>query len=163
MKKCLVFVLICLLLCGCAAEETFETVADDLVQSVMAQPKEISVSLPGEAALPAVESDSGRLYLCEDYEICIQTLESGDLDATVQTLSGYAKEDLTVMETLQDGVSRYEFVWASAGEKGDRLGRGVILDDGAYHYVMTVLRDAETTERSQVVWNDVFQSFSLVY
>ena len=60
------------------------------------------------------------------------------------------------------GISdRYEFVWVSAGETGERLGRGVILDDGSYHYVMTVLRDAESTENSQIVWNDVFASFRL--
>lgn len=163
MKKYLVFVLASLLLCGCAAEETFETVADVLAQAPAAQPGEIQVSLPGEAAMPAIESDSGRMYICEDYEICIQTLEGGDLNTTVQSVSGYAIEDLTVMETLQDDHSRYDFVWVSAGEKGDRLGRGVILDDGAYHYVMTVLRDADPAERSQVVWRDVFQSFSLVY
>ena len=65
------------------------------------------------------------------------------------------------METQWDGVSRYEFVWVSAGERGDRLGRAVILDDGDYHYCMSVLRDADATEMSQVVWSDVFNSFAL--
>ena len=161
MKKCIVFLVASLLLCGCAAEETFETVADVWVQQEEVQPREISVSLPGEAAMPAVESESGRMYLCEDYEIYIQTMEAGDLNATIQTVSGYSKEDLTVMETESDGVKRYDFVWACAGEKGDRLGRGVILDDGDTHYVMTVLRDADTTKISQIVWSDVFDSFSL--
>lgn len=161
MKKSLVFILISLLLCGCAAEETLETVADDLVQPVMAQPREIYAELPGEAAMPAIEGDSGRMYLCDDYEIYIQTMASGDLNATVKSVSGYDREELTVMETEMDGTKRYEFVWASAGEKGERLGRGVILDDGNYHYVMTVLRDAQNTETSQVVWSDVFRSFTL--
>ncbi len=161
MKKCVLVGLLALLLCGCGAEETFETVADVWVTEAAATPREVSVTLPGEAAVPAVESDSGRMYLCEDYEIYIQTMDAGDLNGTIQTVSGYAAEDLTVMETEQDGVSRYEFVWASAGENGDRVGRGVILDDGSYHYVMTVLRDAETTKTSQVVWSEVFQSFRL--
>lgn len=161
MKKCLVMILTALLLCGCAPEETFETVTDVPVMMPLAQPREIRVSLPGEAAMPAVESDSGRLYLCEDYEICIQTLEGGDLSTTIQTVTGYDKEALTVMERLQDDLDRYDFVWTCAGEQGDRLGRGVILDDGDYHYVMTVLRDADTTETSQIVWQDVFASFTL--
>lgn len=150
-----------LLLSGCAAEETFETVADDWVAPVMAQPREISVRLPDNAVAPVLESDSEQVYLSEDYEIVIETLSSGDLNATVQSISGYGKDQLTVMETQWDGVSRYEFVWVSAGERGDRLGRAVILDDGDYHYCMSVLRDADATEMSQVVWSDVFNSFAL--
>ena len=154
--------LLALLLCGCTAEETLETISDDIVQPVMAQPREIAVSLPGEASIPTMEGDTGRMYLASDYEIYIQTLDAGDLNATIQTVSGYERDALTVMETNQEGVDRYEFVWSSAGETGDRIGRGVVLDDGKYHYVMTVLRDAETTENTQIVWSDVFASFHLV-
>ena len=161
MKKIVLFVLLPLLLTGCGGEETLETVADEMVLPVMALPGEILVELPGEAAMPAMESDTGRMYLASDYEIYIQTLEAGDLDKTIKTLSGYEKEDLTVMETFLDGISRYEFVWTSMGEDGQRLGRAVILDDGNYHYTMTVLRDADTTETTQIVWSDVFRSFTL--
>lgn len=162
MKKCIILAALCLLLGGCAAEETFETVADDIVQPVMAQPREIAVDLPDNAVAPVLESDSEQVYLCEDYEIIIQTLSSGDLSATIQTVSGYSKENLTVMETEQDGVKRYDFVWASAGESGDMLGRAVILDDGSYHYCMSVMRDAAATETSQVTWSNVFNSFALI-
>ena len=161
MKKCLCLLMLALVLTGCAAEETMETISDEIVVPVMAQPKEISVSLPGEAALPAMESDNGRIYLCQDYEIYIQTLEAGDLNATVRNLSGYEKDSLTVMETDQNGLDRYEFVWSSAGESGDRIGRAVILDDGSYHYTLTILRDEATTENSQIAWNDIFQSFGV--
>ena len=78
-----------------------------------------------------------------------------------QRLSGRKPEELTVMETERDGVRRYEFVWAAAGEQGDRLGRSVILDDGNYHYTLTILRDAGLAKNSQIIWNDVFRSFSL--
>lgn len=161
MQKIILLVLVALLLSGCAAEETFETISDELVQPVMVQPEEVLVDLPGEAAMPAMESDNGRFYLASDYEIHIQTLEAGDLNRTIQTLSGYDQDALTVMETNLDGINRYEFVWTCAGENGDRLGRAVVLDDGTYHYTMTVLRDADTTETSQIVWNDVFRSFAL--
>ena len=76
MKKILLFVLLPLLLTGCGGEETLETVADEMVLPVMALPGEILVELPGEAAMPAMESDTGRMYLASDYEIYIQTLES---------------------------------------------------------------------------------------
>lgn len=151
-----------LLLCGCGAEETWETISDEPAVAVMAQPREIMVELPGEAALPAMETEGQRLYISEDYEICVQTLNGGDLDKTIRTLSGYSREDLTVMETSLNGIDRYEFVWAAAGETGDRIGRGIILSQDGYHYTLTVLRDADTTEDSQIVWDDIFRSFQLV-
>lgn len=162
MKKCWIFVLLALLLSGCASEETFETVADEWAAPVMAQPREISVNLPDNAVAPVLESDSEQVYLCEDYEIVIEKLSAGDLNATIQSICGYNKDQLTIMETQVQDVTRYDFVWASAGEKGDRLGRAVILDDGDYHYCMSLLRDAEDTEKTQIVWREVFNSFSLV-
>lgn len=96
--------------------------------------------------------------MAQGYEIMLETLAAGDLDATIQSLSGYEKEQLTVLQTRQEDADRYEFVWTTTGEKGDRLGRAVILDDGDYHYCMSVLRDAGDT---QIVWRDVFGSFSL--
>lgn len=161
MRKCLCVLWMMLLLAGCGAEETFETVYDELVQPVMAQPKHICVQLPGETALPVIENDSGRIYICNDYEIVLQTIPSGDLTETMQLLSGHRPEDLTVMETFSDTVSRYEFVWAAAGEQGDHTGRGVILDDGDYHYCMSVLCKADPEEKLQVNWNQVFSSFAV--
>lgn len=161
----MIAVLVCcvFLLCGCTKEaEVFETVSDDLVSPVMAQPREISVNLPDNAVAPVLESSSEQMYLSEEYEIVIEKLSAGDLNATVQTLSGYDKSELTILETQQGSVTRYEFVWASAGEQGDRLGRAVVLDDGNYHYCMSVLRDAQSTKTSQIVWDEVFGSFSLV-
>lgn len=163
LKKCWILAaLLPVLLCGCGSKETLETVADDLIQPVMAQPRQIAVDLPEGAVAPVLESDSEQVYLCEDYELIIETMSSGDLDATVQSICGYAMEDLTVLQTQQGDAKRYDFVWASAGEKGERLGRAVILDDGSYHYCMSVLRDAEDTEKTQIVWRDVFHSFALL-
>lgn len=151
-----------LLLTGCGAEETAETLADELLVPVMAEPGRISVQLPGETALPVMENQNGRVYICNDYEIMVQTMEGGDLNETIRSLSGMDREDLTVMETATDGVNRYEFVWASAGENGDQSGRAVILDDNHYHYCLSVLRDTDADDKSQVNWDQVFSSFSLV-
>lgn len=161
MKKWIVWMILPLFLTGCAAEETFETIADEQVAPVIAQQRQIYVELPDAAASPAVESDSGRIYLCGDYEIVIQTLEGGDLDGTLQTLTGFRRDDLTVMETWQEGCACYEFVFASAGETGDLVGRGMILDDGSYHYCLTVLAEAEKAEENQVYWEEMFMSFRL--
>lgn len=161
MKKCLFFLLLPVFLWGCSAEATFETVSDDIVQSVMAQPRQIGVKLPGDAVAPVLETDTEQIYYSEDYEIIVQQLTAGDLTATVKTLSGYDRDQLTLVQTQQEDVTRYDFVWACAGEEGARLGRGVVLDDGEYHYCMSVLRDAQPKKTSQIVWDEVFASFSL--
>lgn len=161
MKKWMVLLCLSLMLCGCGGKETFETVADEQVLSVMASPRQISVELPEGTAAPVLEKEGEQLYLCEDHEILLETRPAGDLKGTIRSLCGYDREDLTVMETQWEEVTRYEFVWAAAGEKGDRLGRAVILDDGQYHYCMSVLRDAESTHDREV-WERLFESFALV-
>lgn len=161
MKKLILLMLMMGLLAGCGAEETFETIADEQVEQVIAQQRQIYVELPGEAASPAVESDSGRLYLCGDYEICIQILEGGDREATVRTLSGYEEDALTMMELQREDAACWTFVWASAGENGDMVGRAIVLDDGSYHYCLSVLADAETALQNQAVWDRMFETFRL--
>ena len=160
MKRWILVMFMPLLLLGCSGEETFETVADEQILSVMATPRQILVELPENTVAPVLSGENEQLYLCQDHEILLETLPAGDLQKTIRTICGYEKENLTLIQTQRDDVSRYEFVWAAAGENGDRLGRAVILDDGQYHYCMSVLRDAQTV--SQVVWRDVFGSFTLI-
>ena len=162
MKKIVSVLLIAVLLTGCGARETYETVADVPVVPAMATPREITVRLPQDAVAPVLDGEGEQVYLCDDYEILVEIMESGDLTETIRSLSGYDREELTVMETFLNGISRYEFVWACAGETEDRIGRAVVLDDGSYHYCLSLIRDASTTEGSQIVWDDIFSSFALV-
>lgn len=162
MKRYLWVFMIAMLLSGCRAEPTFETVADELAVPAMVQPRQVYVALPGEAALPAMENDSSRLYLGSDYEILLQTVEGGDLPQTIRQISGFEEQDLTILTTETDGIRRMEFVWVSEGERGEALGRCVILDDGSYHYCLSLLRDADASSDVQTNWNRVFDSFTLV-
>ena len=160
MKKWWLLLMICAMLSGCGAEETFETVADEFLE-VAAVQRQILVELPPEAAAPASESDAGTIYICDGYEIMLQTLTGGDLDATLRTVSGYGREDLTVVESRQGDYKRYDLVWACAGEEGERIGRGAVLDDGNYHYVLCVLSDADRVQEYEEVWSALFSSYSL--
>ena len=159
MKRMLLLLMLVILLAGCRAE-TMETVEDVWEEAPVAEARQIRVSLPGEEALPVMESSADRLYLGEHYQIEVQTLPGGDLNRTVQTMSGLETEDVTLMQTEQAGLTRYDFVWAAAGEEGDQLGRGAILDDGNYHYALSVLRSADDTATRQIHWDQVFSSFS---
>lgn len=162
MKKWILYLLIAVLLTGCGARETMETVADEYAAQVMASPREISVRLPERETPPAYGWEGAQVYLSDEYEIVIETMAGGDLGATVQALCGLDKEQMTILETRRGEVKRYDFVWTTTGEAGDRLGRGVILDDGTYHYCMTALRDADRVNNTQIVWSDVFNSFQLL-
>ena len=165
MKKWIVWItalLMVILLTGCGKGEVFETMNDHIEAAPVAATQPMQSILPEEAAVATWQSENGgKLFLCDGYTVTAHTTPSGDVNATIQTLSGYEKDQLTVMQTETDRATRYEFVWSCAGETGQRLGRGVILDDGNYHYCLSVLRDADA-EKSQIVWSDVFASFQLV-
>lgn len=152
--------LLVLVLTGCGAAETFETIADEMVFS-QAAPREIHVALPEETVLPVMETDAGQLYICRDYEVSVQTLAGGDLDATVRTLSGFGVGDVNVVETVSDGFTRYDFVWSSAGETGDQVGRACIISDGVYHYCVTAMAPEEQAQQYREIWNGMFETVTI--
>ena len=162
MKRIFCILMMLMMLTGCAGENTFETVNDDLELLPTPEMQQTVVELPPEAASPTIESGSERLYMCGNYEIRIQTMESGDLESTVQAVSGYTKDRLTIMETQRNGMPCYEFVWASAGDEGEQVGRAAVLDDGNYHYILSVMGNAENAWENYPVWLSMFHSFAVV-
>ena len=161
MKKRIAIVCLALMLSGCGKTETFETVADEWAEQVMAEPASVSLYLPPEAAAPVLESGEGAVYDCGDYEIRRQDLPAGNLSATIQNVTGYSMEELTVLDTKQGNAKRYDFVWVSASEEGEQVGKGCILDDGSFHYVLTLSADAEEANEYLPVWQQILDSFSL--
>lgn len=161
MKKIGLMLLAALLLAGCGQVEAAETVADVWEEPVaVAAPREVRLELPGEAVACAMESDTGRLYFGDGYEVMVQALTGGDLDSTIRELTGFDREDITLIQTRAEAPQRWEFAWAAAGEAGERVGRGVVLDDGNYHYCLTVLQDADDDD-CQIIWSEVFNTFQL--
>lgn len=161
MKKCAVFLLISMMLSGCGAEETFETIADEFIQSAAAPLREVVLELPEEAVLPASESDAGTLYLCDGYEISVQTLPAGDLEASVYQITGFSKDRVELISAQPGTYRRYDLVWSTLGEQGDQVGRAAILDDGSYHYVLSVLAEADRAGEFEQVFRALFESYAL--
>ena len=162
MKKLLIIPLIVLLLAGCGGEKTLETISDVQDTPVSVTMQRILVQLPEELSTPALQSDkAGKLYLCEDYAVTVQTVAAGDLDKTLRTATGMGRENLQIIETWQGEVKLYRWVWATGGENGIQVGRGCIIDDGAYHYVLTAMADEEKVAQVQPVWQEIFSSFRL--
>lgn len=159
--KMIAVILLTALLVGCGKQEVFETVHDDMVQPVSVQPREVFFDLAQEPVMPAMESDSGTLYLCGDFDVVVHTCQSGDLQNTVKEVSGFLPEELTVIQTGEGDVDKYEFVWTSATDLGQQIGRATVLDDGNYHYILSATVDAELMEEYQEIWNGIFESFQL--
>lgn len=162
MKKWFVLVLAALLLGGCGAQPTFETVDDDDLLPVSGQIKQIELELPKEAAQPVCVSDNGdRLYLCSGYTLMIQTLPGGNLDSTLRQISGFDTQQLRPVHTKTGEADRYDFVWTAAGEGADQVLRSVVLDDGQNHHVVTVVADATDGGNLQETWNQLLSTVSL--
>lgn len=161
MKKLGIVFVIALLLTGCATEETFETVSDEIAVPAVATPKQIYVALPEESVMPAMECDNGTLYFCQDYDVCMQTIDAGDMQKTIQTISGFASDRLTVLKTKNAVGERYDFSWSTAADLGEQVCRAAIIDDGNFHYILTVAAGADRAKEYNEVWNGLFDSFAL--
>ena len=159
-KLCVLFVCL-LVLTGCAGTPVFEQLGDVYNPSQAPEPKKVSIALPEDAASPVISGDFGKIYFCDGYEIMVETLASGDLSATVKALTGYSLDVLTLLETYLGETKRYECVWTAAGEVGDRVGRAMILDDGIYHYCVSVMADAADAGALQESWEALFGSIVL--
>ena len=149
------------MLTGCG-KEVYETMSDLYEVPKDLKPAEVLLMLPQEAALmTAKEASNDRFYLCKDFTLSVRTLPGGDLEKTLKEVSGYAKEQLSLVCLNLEELKRYEFVWAVAGEQGDELARAVILDDGVFHYVLTLQAPAEQVSQLQQTWKELIDTFSL--
>lgn len=155
MKKIGCLLLICAMLCGCAAP-TFETLGDVLHEQAGAgTPAEVCLSLPENAEA------MGNAYFCDGFYLEVQTLDAGDLNETVRAMSGFSADDLTVMTANVNGADRYEWVWSAVGEEGEVICRAAVIDDGSYHYCLTAIAPAETGGNLADIWNTLFSSFRI--
>ena len=160
MKKVSILLALLLLLTGCGGNEVFERV-EDVYAPVAETPKKLALSLPKDAAVATVSGSSGTLYLCDGYTVAVETLSGGDLNRTFKTITGFSSDRLTVMAREKDGITAYRCVWTSAGEGGDQVGRSLVLDDGAFHYAVTVMASASDATALQDAWQSLFQSVTL--
>ena len=162
MRKFWVIPFVAMLLAGCGKNTTLETVTDVQATPVIAAVQRIQVQLPPEMSAPALQGDqSGTLYLCDDYSVTLQTVEAGDLEKTIRNATGMNKKELQILQTRKADAKCYQWVWTANAETGIQVGRGCILDDGVYHYVLTALADEEVAGQVQPVWREIFASFSL--
>ena len=164
MRKWLLVILSGMMLCGCGRKGELETVMDSSVVPAPVEQMEVIVSLPKDAMAQVLSSEEGSIYFCGDYTLTMQTVSAGDLNSTFLDATGYLPEQLSVIKTEKPDYSRYDCVWTSAGEQGDQVGRCAVLDDGHYHYVLTLMADAsKVCALSAGEWREVMDSFCLAH
>ncbi|MBO5324304.1 MAG: hypothetical protein J6A88_09490 [Oscillospiraceae bacterium] len=162
MKKLGMMILaLALLLSGCLAAPVYETLDGLDVNGNVPAMKKMVFDLPEDASVQTVQGTAGRIYFCDGYEIMVETFSAGDLDKTLRNLTGFSRDALTLVQTKVDGIDRYSCVWTSIGENGEQVGRTTILDDGGYHYCLTVTAPAEDSLKLQPVFGALFESFTL--
>lgn len=162
MKRIWIILICALCLSGCSSTQVMETISDDLAVSAQAVASRVEISLPAEEDATVLSADDGsKLYLCEDYVVTVQTLSGGDLERSVQAVTGFEKDSLTVIKTDRDGLVSYECAWCAAGEGTDQVCRTVILDDGTYHYAVTVMADYTQAGALNETWQAVLDSVAL--
>ncbi len=163
MKKLLLW-LLPLFLAGCAQPKEFETMADSYEIPELPPAEEVSLLLPTEAAATVMETgDDATIYLCDGYTVAVQTFQGGDLNKTLLAVTGYGRDQLTVMSWQQGELTRHECVWTAAGENGDQVGRTLVLDTGNWHYTLSLMASAEQAGALQTVWQEILESFRLGY
>jgi len=160
MKRIILVVMAAVMLCGCQAKQTFEKVEDVYADKQLGEPKRIELNVPQDAVLTMADADS-KLYFCDGYEIMVETFASGDLSGTIRDLTGYEKDKLTIIETKIPEGKRFECVWSGASEAGDMVGRVVIIDDGAYHYCLCIISQADESGALQQTLSDITSSFAV--
>ena len=163
MKKVLSLLMTAALLTGCGAQETFETVEDMIPVQPVAARQQFYAQLPEDAAAASFSGeDTGELYLCDSGTVTKQVFPAGDLENTLRSVTGQSKDTLQLLQTTQQECLRYDFVWTAAGETELELGRGCILDDGNYHYVLTAMTPESKAQAVRESWEDMFASCCLL-
>lgn len=159
---CLLCVL--LVLTGCSAIPTWETV-EDMVPSVPASAWQeeayvIQAGLPAGAALTA-ESVGCKIYEAGDMEIETTTFLSSDLNSAVKRLSGYEADRVSILQTSRFGMPEYRFAWYSQTAEGGRLYQtDLVMDDAVcYAVVCSMPEDAGGSFTEEV--RPVFAAFGL--
>ena len=160
MKKWWLILLAGFLLTGCGQKD-METVGDSYIIPNTPEPAAVYLELPEDAAMLTVQNETeGTLYLCQGYTVTVQTFPAGDLDSTLRQVSGFGVDELRLYTLEYDDVLRHACVWVSAGEEMDQVGKAVILEDGEYHYAVTVMVPAaqakDLTDNIHQILNSIY-------
>ena len=148
---------------GCQKDTVvWETVSDQIYLSVDGKvPVQLTMDFtaPEDAVQSADAFSEGTVYQQAEgkYEIIQETMQS-TAESAIKLMTGFSKNELTVMETKAFDMARYDFVWSAASEQGQQVCRGVVFDDGTYCYTLTFQTAEENGGELQECMDEMFAS-----
>ena len=153
MKKLCLVIFCVLMLSACSAVETMETIGDEGVTPVMGEAGQVQLTLPDLEDAQVIDNGMGsRIYLFDGFCVTVQTLDGGNMDKTLEIVSGFDADKLSLLKTEQKDYTQICCAWSSAGEQEEQLCRVVVMDDGRYHYAVTVMADSSGVAAQPDLW-----------
>ena len=158
-----------MILSGCTADQqtVWETVDDEpavTAGSFTEGAYTMSFDVPMDAVLDTAAARSDRsVYSAADgaYEIVSETLLASDADSAVRRISGFAPQELELIETTRFDLPEYRFAWCAGSDEGMRLCRADVIVDPPYCYALTFSTDEQNLKSCRETADHVFESLSL--
>lgn len=159
-----VWIPVLLLLCGCSTPvwETVDDLQPETAVSRQVQLFELQLQLPEQVQLLAAD-DAGSLWATADSELEIEqrVFLTTDPDSAIRAISGFTKEQLTVLQTTRQGLPEYQFAWVSQTDRGARLYRADLILDGFTCYAVVCSSLEDSGEQYAFQARQVFSSLHL--
>ena len=160
MKKWMI--VFALMLAGCSARPVYETIGNACQGFADTEPMNIQMWLPQEAILEASESNGESRYICGNWEIWTVICPGGDLNQTLETMSGMDPQYMTVMSRKMGEYTCHETVWSTTGESGTMICHGAVLEDGNHHYCIGLVSSEAESAEAKAVFDQILESVSLI-
>lgn len=163
MKKCVVWVVVMLILTGCAAEPVYETIGDVCGNTEpVSSPGSIDFALPDGAQMQVLEDETdSKSYAVGNWEIWTQVHPGGDIQSTMEQVTGLSAQALTVIQRRVQDMACYEAAWSTTGEDGMKVGRTAVLDHGDYHYCISVMVPEEDASEVGDFFSQILDSVTI--
>lgn len=161
--KSVCLVLMVLLLSGCSAVPVWETVDDSMLEQPAMwrdQSYVIQIDLP-DSAVPMGEMEGIRRYEAGNMEVETCTFLASDINIAVRYLTGFEKDQLTVLELTRFGLPEYRFAWCCQTDEGVRIYKADLIQDQMVYYAVVCSTPEEACLQYEQDVRQVFASFGL--
>ena len=152
---------------GCAIQPAWETVHDGSipVSAELEEPYEITFGIPDDAKLQESENTQRTTYTQTDgdYEIISDVVIANNYHDAIKAVSGFAPEDIGMVETTRFGLPEYQFAWASTNEEGIYVSRASLVEDGSYFYALQFSVKEKMGTDYDLCAENIFDSFGIYY
>lgn len=161
MKIGLLLLITALVLSGCTAEPTFETIGNVWENSHAEElPASIEFGLPDDIVMEVMESDDNcRSYQIGDWMLWTEICNGGDIAATMKMLTGM--EDAEMISHPSGMYSCHETAWAVTEEEGEYVMRAAVIPKGAYHYCLSMKAPVEDARQMGEVFSQILENVYL--